>query len=52
MLCPVLVLEKMVPGSDDLHRFLAAWPVGESVKLIVIRGKERLELSVVPGEAA
>jgi S1-C subfamily serine protease len=36
---------------DDLHRFLAEWPIGEPVVLGLIRGLERLELRVRPGEA-
>jgi S1-C subfamily serine protease len=36
---------------DDLHRFLADWPIGEPVALTVIRGLERLDLKVRPGEA-
>jgi S1-C subfamily serine protease len=40
-----------VASVDDLHRFLAEWPVGQSVTLTVLRGRERLNLIVVPGEA-
>ena len=36
---------------DHIHRFLAEWPVGESVKLTIIRGQDRLEIEVVPVEA-
>jgi S1-C subfamily serine protease len=36
---------------DNLHRFLAEWPIGEPVALTVIRGLERLEIRVRPGEA-
>ena len=36
---------------DDLHRFLAEWPIGEPVVLTIIRGLERLDLRVKPGEA-
>ena len=36
---------------DDLHRFLAEWPIGEPVTLTVIRGLERLDLRVRPREA-
>jgi S1-C subfamily serine protease len=41
-----------VESVDDLHRFLADWPVGKAVKLSLLRGRERLELSIVPTEAA
>jgi len=36
---------------DDLHRFLAEWPIGETVVLTIIRGLERRDLRVRPGEA-
>jgi S1-C subfamily serine protease len=36
---------------DDLHRFLAEWPIGEPVSLTVLRGKEKLEVTVKPSEA-
>ncbi|MFZ0050147.1 MAG: trypsin-like peptidase domain-containing protein, partial [Desulfobaccales bacterium] len=36
---------------DDLHRFLAEWPIGKPVTLTVIRGLERLDLRVRPREA-
>ncbi len=39
-----------VGNVDDIHRFLAEWPVGQAVNLIIIRGRERLELSVTPAE--
>ena len=40
-----------VESVDDLHRFLSEWPIGQPMKLIVIRGSERMEMSVVPAEA-
>ena len=40
-----------VSSVDDLHRFLAEWPVGQPVTLRVIRDRERLQLTVVPAEA-
>ncbi len=40
-----------VASVDDLHRFLAEWPVGQPVALAVVRGRERLEMTVVPAEA-
>lgn len=40
-----------VANVDDMHRFLAEWPVGEPVSLTVIRGRERLDLKVTPAEA-
>jgi S1-C subfamily serine protease len=47
----IAIQEQDVASVDDLHRFLADWPVGRPVTLIVIRGQERLQLTVVPGEA-
>ncbi len=41
-----------VGSVDDMHRFLAGWPLGQGVTLTVIRGSERRELNVVPAEAA
>ncbi len=40
-----------VASVDDMHRFLAEWPLGRGVTLTVLRGAERLELDVVPVEA-
>ena len=40
-----------VESVDDLHRFLAEWPIGQTMTLTVIRGTERVELKVVPAEA-
>ncbi|MFZ5447163.1 MAG: S1C family serine protease [Thermodesulfobacteriota bacterium] len=40
-----------VASVDDIHRFLAEWPLGQGITLTVIRGSERRELNVVPAEA-
>lgn len=40
-----------VASVDDMHRFLAEWPLGRGVTLSVLRGTERLEMDVVPVEA-
>jgi S1-C subfamily serine protease len=40
-----------VATVDDMHRFLAEWPLGQRVTITVIRGNERRELEVVPQEA-
>ena len=40
-----------VERVDDLHRFLAAWPVGKPVMITVIRRGGRLAVEVVPVEA-
>ena len=35
---------------DDLHRFLADWPIGKPVSITVIRGKRKEKLKIIPGE--
>jgi len=47
----VRIQEQDVASVDDLHRFLADWPVGAPVTLTVLRGRELLHLTVVPKEA-
>jgi S1-C subfamily serine protease len=46
------IQDQEVASVDDLHRFLADWPVGGAVTLKVLRGREILSLTVVPAEAA
>ncbi len=36
---------------DDLHRFLAEWPVGRELTLGIVRGTARRDVVVRPGEA-
>lgn len=43
----VLINEQVVASVDDLHRFLAEWPIGQPATLTVIRGSERLQLQVI-----
>ena len=40
-----------ITSVDDLHSFLAEWPIGESVTITVVRGKNKEDLTVVPMEA-
>lgn len=47
----VAIGNRKLTSVDDLHRFLTEWPVGKSVKLTIIRGKEKLQVEVVPVEA-
>lgn len=47
----VAINQEPLSSVDDLHRFLAEWPIGEPVMLSLIRGLERLELRVRPAEA-
>lgn len=46
----VAINDQPLSSVDDLHRFLAEWPIGEPVALTIIRGLERLDLKVRPGE--
>ena len=48
----VLVNGQSAASVDDIHRILAEWPIGKPLLVVVIRGQERIELSVVPAEAA
>jgi S1-C subfamily serine protease len=46
------VHDRPVGSVDDLHRFLAEWPVGNPVGLTLLRGAERKQVDVVPEDAA
>lgn len=37
---------------DDLHRFLAEWPIGKTVGIEIVRGQIRTVLNIQPTEAA
>jgi S1-C subfamily serine protease len=41
---------RTVGGVDDLHRFLAEWPVGKPLAITVVRGREKEIRTVVPVE--
>lgn len=47
----VAIQQQPVSSIDDLHRFLAEWPIQQPVTLTIIRGPERLALEVRPTEA-
>ena len=47
----VAINEQAVTSIDDLHRFLAEWPINGPVTLTIIRGQERLVVEAVPTEA-
>jgi S1-C subfamily serine protease len=48
----IIALEgQAVASVDDIHRLLTNQPAASSLKLGVLRDQERLELSVIPGEA-
>jgi len=36
---------------DDIHRFLAGWPISKPITLIALRGRQRIEFDVIPTEA-
>jgi S1-C subfamily serine protease len=48
----VAIHEQDVANVDDLHRFLAEWPVGQPVALTVVRGRTKLRRHLVPTEDA
>lgn len=43
---------KQIAGVDDLHRLLTEARVGAAVRLTVVRGPQKLDLEIVPEEAA
>ena len=43
---------KRIAGVDDLHRLLTEVQVGVRARLTIIRGPQKLELAIVPEEAA
>ncbi|MDV2482126.1 PDZ domain-containing protein [Methanoculleus sp. Wushi-C6] len=43
--------ETDVTCVDDLHRFLATWPIAEPATLTLIRDRRQITLPVVPAEA-
>ncbi len=46
----VAINDQEVTSVDHIHHFLGEWPAGKSVKLIVIRGQDRLEKEVIPAD--
>ncbi len=42
--------KKVINNVDDLHQFLAPWPLGRSLTLTVIRGEDQFKLNIVPTE--
>ena len=47
----IAINEKEVKGIDDLHIFLASWPISPPVVMTVLRGQSKVQLEVVPIEA-
>ncbi len=46
----VAINDQEVTSVDHIHSFLSEWPLGEAVKLTVIRAQERLEKEIIPSE--
>jgi len=40
-----------VESIDDLHRFLSEWPIGEPVRLGILRRAELQDINLIPAEA-
>lgn len=47
----VSVNDHLLRSADDLHRFLARWPIGNPLNLTLVRGKECLTITLAPSEA-
>jgi S1-C subfamily serine protease len=47
----VAIHDRPVATVDDLHRFLAEWPIGDPVSVTVVRHKEKNAYTVIPDEA-
>ncbi len=43
--------EQSTKNVDDLHQFLAQWPIGSAATLTVIRGLDLIKLTIIPTEA-
>ncbi|MCC7555463.1 MAG: trypsin-like peptidase domain-containing protein [Methanoculleus marisnigri] len=48
----VAINDTCVTCVDDLHRFLAAWPIAEPATLKIVRDRRRITLPIIPAEAA
>lgn len=48
----VAIAGRRVVSVDDLHRFLADWPIGAEVEIEIVRRKTRMTLTAIPSEAA
>jgi S1-C subfamily serine protease len=44
------IAEQPVGTLDDLHRFLTEWPVGQPVKITILRRAAKEEIEVIPSE--
>lgn len=48
----VAISGEPVTGVDDIHHILGDWPLDRAMALVLLRGKEKLEIEVMPTEAA
>jgi S1-C subfamily serine protease len=46
------VSDQAVTSVDDLHRFLAEGFIGRMVPMTILRGQDKFQLEVIPGEAS
>ena len=46
----VALNERAVRTVDDIHRMLVGWPFGDTLKIAVLRGDRRFDVSMVPVE--
>jgi S1-C subfamily serine protease len=46
----VAIEGRPVSGIDDLHRFLAEWPIDRPLEVSILRGEERSQKRIVPKE--
>lgn len=46
------IADRPVGTLDDLHRFLTEWPVGQPVKITILRRAAKEEIEVVPSEVS
>ena len=44
--------EHNITSVDDLHHFLADWPIGRPVTLTILRETEQIKMDVIPAEAS
>jgi S1-C subfamily serine protease len=46
------IADQPVGTLDDLHRFLTEWPVGQPVKVTILRRAKKEDIEVTPSEAS
>jgi S1-C subfamily serine protease len=48
----LMVNDQAVASVDDLHRLLAEGFIGRMVPMTLLRGQDKFQLEVIPGEAS